>query len=291
MKTSIALPLLVVLGSLGCAAAPENEQSAGREGSEPALVPATTSEAPQPEGLPMPRRDQEQRLAVPGAPRPEAELPVAPAHIETGGEHLGHAAQALSSSEGGAMTGGATQTLYVADGSGADWLGAYPVTGAIYNAFTGNKYWVSGPSTLNYGAYDILLDLGSRMYWDCVSRRGDAVIAGYSRGVYNVLEAHRWAETWGCAPTVRAALFVDPVDTLIWGYNHVVPDNAPTRIIRKNWWYNAWAFVFANGPVYGGQQYIREAAASHPGLGSALWAADDEEEYGNWFLGTGAFLR
>ena len=258
----------------------------------PPLVPAPASAPPEREAAVVPDRAAEKKFTVPAAPLALADIRPSPAYVDPGsGERIGKASEALRTEEGQSPPGGARETLYIADGSGGDWLGGYPATAHVYNTFSGPKYWISGPGTFNEEGYEILLNLGSRMYWDCRLSRHDSVIAGYSRGAYNVLEAYRWATVWGCAPPIKAALFIDPVDTLIWGYSHVVPDNAPTRIFRKAWWYNIWATVFMNGAVYGGQQYIREEGVTHAGLGSAEWVANDLEDYGNWFLGTNAFRR
>ncbi len=296
MKFYPALVMTALLATTAACSTNDNrdpDQTAQFPAGEPAPVPATKSGPPSAENLPVPTRDQEVKLTIPAAPRPESELPTAPSHLEVGagsGETIGRTSQALSSLPTDGLPGGATQTLYVADGSGASSLGGYAVTATMYNAYSGSKYWVSGPGTFNEEGYEIITNLAGRMYWDCkLYNKRDAVVAGYSRGAYNVLEALRWAAYWGCAPTVRAALFVDPVDTLIWGYSHFVPDNAPTRIIRKDWWFNLWAIVFMNGSIYGGQQYVRESATTHPAFGWESWVAQDEMAYGNWFLGSNAF--
>ena len=44
-----------------------------------------------------------------------------------------------------------------------------------------------------------------------------------------------------------------------------------------------------NGGIYGGQQYVRESATTHPAFGWESWVAQDEMAYGNWFLGSNAF--
>jgi hypothetical protein len=148
---------------------------------------------------------------------------------------------------------------------------------------------VQGPGTYLQSSQEILTNLASKMYWDCWNGHRDAALAGYSRGAYYTLEAHRWATVWGCAPTVHAALFVDPVDTLIWGFNHTVPDDANVRIARKNGWYDQWATIFANGAILGGRQWVVYEALSHPAMGNAGYVADDAVYYGRAFLGWSAF--
>lgn len=296
MKFSFALVMTGLLTTCAACGTNDNSELAQFPAGEPAPVPETKGPPPTAEGLPVPTRAQDVQLTIPAAPRPEIDLPAAPMHLDVperraaSGEPLGRSSQALSSLPTAGLSDGARQTLYVADGSGASSLGGYATTATIYNSYSGYKYWVSGPGTFNEEGYEILTNLASRMYWDCkLLNKKEAVIAGYSRGAYNVLESLRWAAYWGCAPTVRAALFIDPVDTLIWGYSHLVPDNAPTRIIRKDWWFNLWAIVFTNGGIYGGQQYIRESATTHPAFGFEPWVARDAMTYGNWFLGSTAF--
>lgn len=249
-----------------------------------ACAPPPNDEAPAGEA-------EEAHVVMEPGPRPFAELPpaVEPPPPPTD-ENVGTTSQALATSSSiASSTLFANHTLYVADGSGGSWLGAYPVTASIYWRFNGRKYWVQGPGTWLEQSQEILSNLANRMYWDCASGYREATIAGYSRGAYYTLEALRWAQYWGCAPTVRAALFVDPVDTSIWSFNHTVPWTAQVRLVRKSWFFNAWATVFANGPIYGGTQFVRDVPATHPDLGVSTMIAEDEISYGRWFIGYGAF--
>lgn len=289
LRTGTLIAITVLGTMVGCAApAVSGDVDTG----EPTLVPAEPSGPRTAETEPPPRREDEIHPTMPGAPRALDLLPRAPAPPgeRTKEGSVGKVTQALGTAGGeGSNPRLWNHTLYVADGSGSSGLGSYPVTAAIYSQYTGPRYYVQGPGTWLENSDEILITLASKMYWDCRAGRTEATLAGYSRGPFYALEAHRWAGIWGCAPTVRAALFVDPVDTLIWNFNHVVPSTATVRILRKDWWFNAWAFVFANAPVWGGQQYERWSGTSHPDYGSSPWVAQDIVGYGRWFIGADAF--
>lgn len=273
----------------GCAAPPGSDAT---HTGEPPQVAAEPSDPPTAETEIAPRREDEVRPVMPNSPRPLDDLPASPmATAERPRKSpLGKVSQALGTAGGeGSNPRLRNHVLYVADGSGSLGLGSYQVTAEIFNRYTGPRYFVQGPGTRLENSTEILIILASKMYWNCRAGQTEATLAGYSRGPFYALEAHRWASSWGCAPTVRAALFIDPVDTLIWNFNHSVPSTASVRILRKDWWFNAWAFIFANAPVWGGQQFERWSATSHPDYGSSLWVAEDSVAYGRWFIGSDAF--
>ena len=234
---------------------------------------------------------EESPPAAPTAEQPSVvpEPPAAPDPSSVGsedGQRLGRTASALG--RGSTDEAFRDWALYVADGTGIK-APAYTVMSELYGRFAGRATYIDGSQDTVFAsdANELTRQFATAIYLDCYYARAagrplNVVIGGFSRGAHIALEGFKWAsEYWGCGGTAKYTLLLDPVDTSVWGWNHSAPGISQTILIRKNWWANTWAFVFANAPIFAANLTVIEHDQGHFAFAQDWRSLEDMVRFAN----------